>query len=935
MSALLYRLGRFSYRHRRLVLAVTAALVVLSALGALLLGTGTENNFSIPGTESQQAIDALAQTFPQVSGATARVVVVAPEGTRVDDPGIQTAIEDFVAEVGEMDGVAAVMSPFDDTVSGAINDERTAAIVTLQYSARIADTLGTTRSDLEAASTRLADVIGAGATVSPGGDIFTEIPRLSGVELVGLALAFVILLLMFRSAIAAAIPLVTAVIGVAFASCTIYTVTAAMDVPSVAPLLSIMIGLAVGIDYALFIMSRHVDQLREGMGLEDSVAAAVATAGSAVVFAGITVGIALLGLGVAGIPFLTVMGACGALAVVVAVLVSLVLVPALLGLAGERLRPRARVRKGRAAGAEAGPAGEAGAAGEAATGAGQHRGFYAGWVRATTRHPIVTVVLVTIVLVAIAIPAQDLHLILPNNGVNPVGSNSRTTYDLIDEYFGPGYNGPLLVTVNIISTTDPLGVVDGIADEISALDGVKAIPLATPNATIDTGIIQVIPETGPSDEKTADLVQQLRGMEAHFQEEYGVETAVTGYTAVAIDVSDRLGGALPPFGVLVIGLSLIILTVVFRSIIVPLKATLGYLLSVLATFGAVGGVFIWGWGADALQVQGVGSIIAFLPIMLMGILFGLAMDYEVFLVSRMREEYVHGASATEAVERGFVGSGPVVTAAALIMIGVFAAFVPSTDFNLKQIAFALVVGVLFDAFLVRMTFVPAVLTLLGDRAWKLPRRLDAALPVLDIEGQGLRRVLELADWPAHANAVAAAEGLGLRTERGAVYEDVSLVLPRGGALVVRGEGGAGKTSLLLSIAGRMLPTEGRLKVCGYVLPDEAARVRPLVGIVSCASAEDAGEQLEEVLRLRPSVVVIDDVDVLTAQDRQRLFGRYERAAREAASGEAAAGGAASGEAAITLVLGSTGEIEVPAFVNLADVRVVELGATPSNQGRDA
>lgn len=896
MSALLYRLGRFSYHHRKAVVAATVALIVLVALGALLLGTGTGNNFRIPGTESQQAIDSLKQTFPQVSGATARVVVVAPDGGSVDDAGMVSAIEDFVAEVSGQDGVAAVMSPYDETVSGAINDERTAAIVTVQYSGSLTAMPATARDDLEAASARLSDALGEGAAVSPGGDIFTEIPKLSGVELVGIVLAFVILLLMFRSAIAAAIPLVTAVVGVAFASCTIYAATAAIDVPSVAPLLSIMIGLAVGIDYALFIMSRHVDQLREGMGLEDSVASAVATAGSAVVFAGVTVGIALVGLGVAGIPFLTVMGVCGGWAVVVAVLVALILVPALLGFAGERLRPRVR--------------------------AAHHRGFYAGWVRATMRHPIVTIALVTVLLVAIAIPAQDLHLILPNNGVNPVGSNSRVTYDLIDEHFGPGYNGPLLVTVNIIGTTDPLGVVDGIADEIAALDGVKAIPLATPNATIDTGIIQVIPETGPADEKTADLVRQIRAMEEHFEDEYGVETAVTGFTAVGIDVSDRLGAALLPFGILVVGFSLIILMIVFRSIAVPLKATLGYLLSVLAAFGSVGAIFIWGWGADAMQVQGVGSVIAFLPIMLMGILFGLAMDYEVFLVSRMREEYVHGATAREAIERGFVGSGPVVTAAALIMLGVFAAFIPSEDFNLKQIAFALAIGVFFDAFLVRMTFVPAALTLLGDSAWKLPRRLDRALPVLDIEGSSLRRVLELAEWPGDDVMLAAAEGLGLATAddrgplRAPVYSDVSFMLPRGGALIVRGERGAGKTSLLLTIAGRMAPAQGRLKVCGYVLPDEAVRVRPLVGIVRCTAPEGALAQLEEVLGLRPSVVVIDDVDLLAAPDRERLFARCERAAREAAARDAA----------LTLVLSGAGEFDVPAFVLPADVRMVELAA---------
>ncbi|MGV8084525.1 MAG: MMPL family transporter [Coriobacteriia bacterium] len=905
MSAFLYRVGKFCYRRRKLVLASTLILLALAAAGALLLGKGVQNNFRITGTESQQGIDALARTFPQVSGSMARVIVVAPDGQRVDDAATKDAIQSFIGKVEKFDNVASVASPFDSMIEGAINDDGTAAIVTIQYGSGVS--LSDARSELEKAADDLRSTIGDGATVSAGGDIFTEIPTLTGIEIIGVILAFVILFLMFRSGIAAMIPLVTAVIGVGIASGLIYTATAVIDVPSVTPLLSIMIGLAVGIDYALFILSRHVDQLHAGMEIEDSAASAIATAGSAVVFAGVTVAIALLGLFVAGIPFLTIMGIGGAIGVVVAVLVALVLVPALLGFVGERVLPRSRSGSRRSAEVSV-----------------PRRGFYRGWVRATTSRPIVTIALITIVLVIIAIPAKDLHLTLPNNGVSSAGSGARITYDLIDEHFGPGYNGPLIVTANIVSSTDPVGVMNSIADELRALDGVEAIPLATPNETADTGIVEVIPTTAPSSEQTADLVRQIRGMESHFAEKYGVETKVTGFTAVGIDISERLGRALLPFGILVIGLSVLILMVVFRSIAVPLKATIGYALSILGAFGAVGAVFQWGWLSGALNVIGVGNIIAFLPIMLMGILFGLAMDYEVFLVSRMREEYVHGATAREAIEHGFVTSGPVVTAAALIMFGVFAAFVPSGDFNLKPIALGLAIGVFFDAFLVRMTLVPAVMSLLGDRAWRLPKRVDQALPVLDIEGEGLRNVLALAGWPADPEIVAAAEGLSLDANGDGggtpIYRDVAFELPRKGLLAVRGERGSGKTALLLTIAGRMAPSDGRLKVLGRVLPDEAAAVRPSVGIVLCESADPACDQLDAALRLRPSVVVLDDVDLLAENERARLFGKLAIAMKAA---EARSN-------ALSLVMSGAAECPVPPFIDADRVCRVDLAAPPAS-----
>jgi RND superfamily putative drug exporter len=335
-----------------------------------------------------------------------------------------------------------------------------------------------------------------------------------------------------------------------------------------------------------------------------------------------------------------------------------------------------------------------------------------------------------------ALPARELALGLPDNGSAAKGTTQRTTYDLVSRDYGPGFNTPLLVTVDIIRTTDPVGVMRKLGQDIEEYDGVDAIALSTPNRTADLGMVQIIPAKAQTDPGTADLVREIRDRSGDLEEKYDItDLRVTGQTAVAIDVSDRLFGALLPFGIVVVGLSLLLLMVVFRSIAVPIKATLGYLLSVGASFGAVTAVFEWGWLAGPLNVPNLGPVISFMPIILMGVLFGLAMDYEVFLVSRMREEYVHSGNAREAVLSGFTGSARVVTAAAVIMISVFAAFVPHGDSSVQPIALGLAVGVFVDAFLVRMTLVPAVLALLGDRAWWLPRRLDRFLPRLDVEGE--------------------------------------------------------------------------------------------------------------------------------------------------------------------------------------------------------
>ncbi|MHC2186491.1 RND superfamily putative drug exporter [Rathayibacter agropyri] len=867
MSSLLYRLGRRVYRAHRLVAVLWLLIVVAGGGGALLLNQGTDNTFSIPGTQSQTALDQLERTFPQVSGTSARYVVIAPDGGSVQDADVKGPVSEAVTALGDVNEVAAVTDPYSDSVSGTISEAGNALVITTQMDGSATTTSTASRDALTAEATTLQDALPAGSMVSLGGDLFAQnLPGVTITEAIGLVVALVVLVLTFGSFAAAGMPLMTALLGVALSMSAIFIATRFASISSTTPLLALMLGLAVGIDYALFIISRHQDQLRQGMDPEESAARATATAGSAVVFAGLTVIIALVGLSVAGIPFLTTMGIAAAGGVAIAVIIALTLTPALLGFAGGRLRPKDRRAKKRAA--KAAHIDPKAPEDTAAPSLGGHadvpHGFFRSWVRVVTRFPIVTIIAVIGVLGVASIPALSLRLALPDAGYQAEGTPARTTYDLLAENFGAGYNGPLIVTGTIIGSTDPLGLMNDLKGEIEKLDGVASVPLATPNETADTGIIQVIPEGGPDSEATKALVAEIRDKHDDFQRQYGVDLAVTGQTAVGIDISDTLAKALLPFGLLVVGLSLVLLTMVFRSLWVPIKATLGYLLSVGASFGAVAAVFEWGWFSHALHVDKTGPIISFMPIILMGVLFGLAMDYEVFLVSRMREDYVHGRPARAAVESGFVGSAKVVTAAAVIMFSVFAAFVPEGDTNIKPIALGLAVGVFVDAFIVRMTLVPAVLHLLGDRAWHMPRWLDRILPSFDVEGEGLTKELALADWPEPgATDAIAAEGLCLDGPDGPVYRDVSLRVAAGSSLVVHGPHRSGRTALLLSIAGRLAPDSGRLKVAGLVVPIRSAAVRGKVGLVRLAGVADPVAEVRSALESAPPILVLDDLDTVT------------------------------------------------------------------------
>ncbi|ADD45370.1 MMPL family transporter [Stackebrandtia nassauensis] len=870
MSSFLYRLGRAAARARVLVVAVWVVLLVAAGGSALLFNQGTDDAFAIPGSESQDTLDYLKRVFPQVSGTSAQLVLVVPEGEKVDTADNRAAVASAVKRIKRLDQVAAAADPFGKDVSGAVSRDGRAALIAVPLDVDLAGVTAATRSDLEDVAADLAEDAGPGAKVYSGGAAFSNpVPTLSPTEGIGLVVALLVLLLMFRSVIASVMPLLTAVLGVGVSVALIMTATLVVPISSTAPMLAVMLGLAVGIDYALFLLSRHRDQLGEGLDIEESVARATATAGSAVIFAGLTVVIALLGLAVAGIPFLTTMGVAAAVAVVFAVAIAVTLVPALLSFAGDRMRPRKpKRRKNKPPRAKPRIA--------------------RWWVRTATRVPLLTVLLLVVGLGVCAIPAAELRLALPDNGTEAVGSPARDTYDVVNDHFGPGYNGPLIVTADIIESRDPIGLVDDIADEIRDLPGVESVPLATPNPKGDTGIIQVIPTTAPDSPQTDALVERLREKEQHFLDRYDTKTAVTGITAVGIDVSAQLGKALLPFGILVVGLSLVLLAMVFRSIWVPIKATAGYLLSVGAAFGATSFVFQQGHLADVLNVAHVGSVISFLPIILMGVLFGLAMDYEVFLVSRIREDYVHGGDPHHAIETGFISASRVVVAAAVIMFAVFAAFVPEGSATIKPIAFSLAVGVFVDAFLVRMTLVPAVLALLGHRAWGLPPTLDRALPVFDAEGDSLVHELRLADWPAPGSDEAiSARDLRLDDDRGrTVLSAMDIHAQRGQVLVLHGPGPVGKTALLFTLAGRVKNLHGDLKVLGHVLPQHTHAVRGSVALITCRTTPDPTGAARDALANGVELLLVDDADLVLRGDardtlRRQLAERRTRDGRTA------------------------------------------------------
>ncbi|GAA4232351.1 MMPL family transporter [Actinomadura meridiana] len=728
MSMLLYRLGRLSFRRRKLVALVWLGLLVAAIAGAAGLSGPTSEEFRVSGTESQVANDLLAERFPGFSadGATARVVFAAPQGRTLKEPAAKSAVEKVVGTLKARPKVANV--GYDP---GALSKDGRIGYAEVSYRVPAGDLTEADRAGLRDS----ADPARAqGLTVEMGGDAIK--PTGSGLmEMIGVLVAAVTLLIALGSLVAAGLPLLLAFVGLGISISAVYAATGFINLTEDTMVMALMIGMALAIDYALFIVFRYRHEIRSGREPEEAAGHAIGTAGSAVVFAGLTVIIALCGLSVVQLPPLTQIALAAALAVAVTVAVALTLLPAVLGFTGRRILGR-RARNERPEGSGAGAVHDAGPP----TGSvlkldpplGQRL------ARFVTGHPIPAIVGTLAFLVVVAIPVLDMRLGLPDEGTEPAHATQRKAYDLLSEGFGPGFNGPLVVVVDAADRRNPQAAGERTRQVVQGLDHVAAVEAPIVNEAGDTALLSVVPTGGPASKATEDLVNEIRDHGGQVRDATGARIAVTGQTALNIDMSTKLANALPPYLIIVVGMAFVLLMIVFRSVLVPLSAALGFLLSVGATLGMVVAVFQWGWFTGALGVVPLGIILNLLPIFMIGVVFGLAMDYQVFLVSRMREEYVRGARPRDAVVAGFAHNARVVTAAGIIMISVFGGFVLADSSMVQALGYALAAAVFFDAFIVRMILVPALMSLLGQASWWLPGWLERLLPHVDVEGEKLR-----------------------------------------------------------------------------------------------------------------------------------------------------------------------------------------------------
>lgn len=828
MATLLYRLGKASYhRWGRVILAWVVAL--LAVLGAgLTVGGQTEEAFEIPGSESQEAFERLEAVFPSFAGASAQVVLVAPEGERLDSPANTAVIRELARTIESQEGVENVTTPFDEFAGEALSDNGRYAYIQVGFamsspevSDEMIETLFSTRSIAES----------AGLTIEYGGAMFQDqVVGLTYHELLGVVFAALVLIVTFRSLRPAWMPLASAIVGVGIAVGAILVAALGFTISSSAPLLAVMLGLAVGIDYSLFILSRHRDQLARGDDPAESAATAVGTAGNAVVFAGITVIIALLGLFLVGIPFLSVMGASAAGAVAIAIVAAITLLPALMGIMGEKLRPQPG----------------SGAAKLALAGSNKPS-MGRRWVRMVMKRPLLVTLISVVSLGTLALPALTLDLNLPGGGQEPPESTQRKAFDHISEGFGPGYNGALLISIDITGSEEIMDDLDALSAEMAEVPGVEFVSEGFPSPGLDTGIIQVIPQYAPDSRETKALVADLRERIPEWEESIGTPMAVTGFTAIGVDLSQRIQTALLPFGVVVVGLSILLLLAVFRSLVVPIKAALGFVLSVTGAFGVVVAVFQWGWLGSLTGVDTPGPILSFMPIILMAVLFGLAMDYEVFLVSGMRERHVHTGDWRYAIEEGYSSAARVVTSAALIMFFVFIAFVPAGSNTIKPIALGLAVGIALDAFVVRMTLVPALMALFKEKAWSFPKFLNRTIPHADVEGEKLGEHIRNSTWAQeHSSSIVHAHYLVLDGD--ASRHPLTLEWQPGDRLDLVAEPQLARV-LAATVAGALPPASGSLHVAGHPIPSETRSARSKVSVWSPQDS-DALTPLGEALRER-------------------------------------------------------------------------------------
>ena len=753
MAAFLHKLGVYSFTHKWRIISTWLVLLVVLGVLAITFITPTSSSISIPGTEAQKALDRANQLFPGLGSGTGRVVLEAKDGQTIGQ--LESEIRRLSDNLAEVAGVERVVSPLENP--GAVSENNQIAYIQLQ----LEQSQGSIQpATIEAITNHVDQARSDTLRVEMGGDIINQAPsQILGIgEVGGVVVALFVLVLALGSLVAAGLPIIIALVTVGVSMAGLFSLSQLIEINATTPVLAVMLGLAVGIDYSLFIISKYRRLVIEGMEPKQAAGRAVGTAGNAVIFAALTVVIALAALAIVQIPFMTTMGLAGAATIALAALVAVSMVPALLGVAGDRLfskKARSRV---------------AHLEHDAST---DESNIWFRWGKLITRHPIKALLGSLVIIAGLAWPIQHLELGLPSDQYAGVETTQRQAYDLLSEGFGEGFNGPLLVVAEQLPAVSeaeynkvqsqlieqapmqPNGPVSPeataqmrmqveqyaklyqlslVANEIAALPGVQQAQAVQSTDDGTKGLIQVIPAQAPSEQATIDLIENLRRPETQSQvsPEGSISLAVTGATALQTDINQKLTQALPVYISVVIGLSLILLVIAFRSILVPIKATLGFLLSVLVMFGSLVAVFQWGWFGIA---EAPGPIVSFIPIIAVGVLFGLAMDYEFFLVSGMHEAYGHSKDAKRAVVLGFGQGAKVVTAACVIMVAVFAGFITNHDATIQAIGFGLAVGILVDALLVRMTVVPAVMTLLGSRAWWLPNWLDKRLPHVSIEGE--------------------------------------------------------------------------------------------------------------------------------------------------------------------------------------------------------
>lgn len=779
MGTLLYKLGALMFNGKWWVVAVWVVLLGAFGFTASQVGFNTSSEISIPGTPAQKTLEKFNELFPDTGAQSAKVVVEAPSGKKITD--YKNDITHLAQQISTVDGVTNAIDPFVN--EAAISKDGTIAFITVQMKSAEGGTFVSSETITAVRAYMEETRKDTGLTVEAGGDLVRQqLGEIIGVgEIIGLVLALVVLVVTLGSLIAAGMPLVTAIIAVGASMLGLFSLSGIIDVSNTVPALAVMLGLAVGIDYSLFIINRYRTYVIDGYTLEVAASKALATAGNAVIFAAATVVIALSALAVVQIPFMTVMGLAAAATVAVAAIVAITLIPAVLGIAGIRLFRK----KTRTAIYE-----------QQKKGIVHHEDvnrttpwYRIGGFITKYRKTILFVALAFVAL--IAWPAAHLKLGLPTDEVAAPETSQRQAYDLLAKGFGDGYNASMLVVVEQVPAVtqadyeavraqvtqaamaqaaaqaaeknitleqmqaamtpqqqqEAQALIDAqiaryvayyplqkIAENIKSVEGVADAQPALVTDDGKSGAIQVTPKTAASDQATIDLVHRLRSPETQQQIVNGKTTiyGVTGTTAIQIDINNKLAEALPEYLAVVVGLSFIILMIAFRSILIPLKATLGFLLSVMAMFGAMVAVFQWGWFGIT---DAPAPIVSFIPIIAIGILFGLAMDYEFFLVSGMQEAYHYTNKPKRAVVDGFAIGSRVVVAAALIMVSVFAGFIGNHDSTIQSIGFALAIGVCIDAFIVRLIIVPIVMSFLGKAAWWLPKWLDTILPHVSIEGK--------------------------------------------------------------------------------------------------------------------------------------------------------------------------------------------------------